>query len=478
MKSASRNLLLIVGILIALTSLAMAYVNRTGPVDPGGFSGDTNPFSPSDGPVTISGRLARDKVFSGGNGRFTLSLQLQASDLMVRKDEIERHADLVIVLDRSGSMNGKKLDDAQDAVLSLMAQLSEKDRFALVSYSNSVQAHSSLSPMTVENRERFSRIVRHLSAGGGTNLGAGLKKGIDLLLGRSIQANSGKVILISDGIANQGITDPAALGHMAAMATETAFSISTIGVGADFNELLMTSIANHGSGNYHYLEDPAALALIFQKEFQNARNVTAGSVKISIPLSDGVTLVDASGYPFRIRDGVAEFFPGDLLAGQTKKLFLTFRIPTVSERAYAISGVSVDYRHQNKRYQALLSKTFHIACVNNRTEALSAIHRDEWEKKVILDDFNRLKEEVAREIKKGDQRKAMERIQAYEAEKREINQAVQAAGVESNLKNEVGKLREVVEETFLGTRGEVLLKQKRNAKSLQYEGYTGRRLNP
>ncbi len=475
MKKTSRNALILVGVLIALTCVAMAWANRPGLIGSGGADPVIDPVTAADGLVSVSGKLTQDKVFSGGDGRVGLSLDLRAEDVIRPEIEDRRRADLVIVLDRSGSMQGRKLNDARQAVLTLLEHLSEKDRFALVSYSDGVQTHASLNLMTAGNRSRLSALVRGISAGGGTNLGAGLRQGIDLLLSRGATENSGKVILISDGIANQGITAPEALGAMASIATEKAFSVSTIGVGSDFNELLMTAIADRGSGNYHYLENPAAFAAIFQKEFHQAMSVAASSVKVRIPLSDGVTLVDASGYPIRMEGRNAVFFPGDLLSGRTKKLFLTFRVPADAEREFVISGVSVEYRHENQAHRVSLPDPFTIACVQDQTEALSSIDKDEWEQKVIFDDFNRLKEEVARDIKTGNQRQALQKIEAYAAEKEAVNATVQAPGVARNLEKDVGKLRDVVSETFAGSADEVREKQKRRSKSLQFEGYSGRR---
>ena len=374
-------------------------------------------------------------------------------------------------------MEGQKLNDARLAILNLLGRLSDQDRFALVTYAGEVRVHQALAPLTDANRSALSAVANGIFAGGGTNLGAGLKQGIDLLSQRSESANSGKVILISDGIANQGIVEPSALGRMASVATEHAFSVSTVGVGADFNEQLMAAIADRGSGHYHYLENPSAFAAVFEKEFSNAKAVAAASVKIIVPLAEGVTLVEASGYPVRLENGAAVVFPGDLLSGRTKKLFLTLQVPVGAKREFELSGIAVDYRSQNRDYRTALPQAFRIACVEDPQKAFASIDKHEWEQKVVSDDFNRLKEEVAKDIKTGDKRQALERIEAYRAEKEAVNQAVQSADVTRNLENEVGKLRETVDDTFDGEAGEVARKQKRNAKSLQFEGYSGRRAN-
>ena len=475
MKKKQTNLYLFVGLLAVLTCVAMAYANRSGRNVSGQTGPKTDAVFATDGPVEMSGRLTQGTVTTGGDGKVGLSLTLRAEEQVAPNPEDRLHADLVVVLDRSGSMEGQKLHDARLAILNLLGSLSDQDRFALVTYADEVRVHQSLVPLDDANRSRVSAAANGIFAGGGTNLGAGLKQGIDLLARRSNFANSGKVILISDGIANQGIVAPSALGRMASVATEQAFSISTAGVGADFNEQLMAAIADRGSGHYHYLENPSAFAAVFEKEFSNAKAVAAASVKVSVPLADGITLVEASGYPVRFEDGAAVVFPGDLLSGRTKKLFLTLQVPAGAKREFEISGIAVDYRSRNRDCRAVLPEAFRIACVDDPNEAFASIDKHEWEEKVVSDDFNRLKEEVAQDIKTGDKRQALEKIEAYRVEKEAVNQAVQSANVARNLENEVEKLREVVADTFDGKADEVARKQKKNAKSLQYEGYSGRR---
>ena len=101
-----------------------------------------------------------------------------------------------------------------------------------------------------------------------------------------------------------------------------------MGVGLDFNEVLMTAIADRGTGSYYYLENPMAFAEVFQKEFFYTRATVATNVSISFPLGSGISIADAAGYPLTVQKDRAVFYPGDLRAGQTRKLFLTLQVPT------------------------------------------------------------------------------------------------------------------------------------------------------
>ena len=470
-KNYMKPLILVSG-LIALTCGAMAYSARTSAPQPV----PSPPVSSAkSGIVTLSGNLTQDKVFTGGDGTASLALTIGADKVATQENTPARHVDMVIVLDRSGSMDGEKIRDARQAVLNLLSQLSPQDRFALVSYSGDVRKHFDLLHVTDDNRQRLTNAVSSISAGGGTNLGAGLQQGLRILSDAPGTGNLGRLILISDGLANEGITDPDALGRMASVALQKEFAVSTVGVGNDFNEQLMTAIADRGTGNYYYMENPNAFARVFQQEFQNTRTAVATALEIRVPLPQGVSLINAAGYPIRAGENAAIFYPGDLRSGQTRKLFLTFRLPTKDEKNFEIRGISARYLHSGESYAVALPDPFSIACVRDQQAAVASIRKDTWEKKVLQDDYNTLKEKVASAIKGGKRASALEEIREYRSRQQALNAVVRSEKVAENLDRDVEALRQQVEDTFEGEADEVARKKKRNAKALQFEGYQGKR---
>ena len=463
--------LVLVGCLLTITCAALVYAGKGGPFhlwSPPVISG-------KNGILNLAGNLTQNKVLYGGDGLAALALTLSADEVLDLDRGEANHVDMVIVLDRSGSMDGKKISDAKTAALNLLSNLTSADRFGLVTYSDGVQRRSNLIKVTPANRKRLESIIRSISAGGATNLGAGLQEGIDLLLSARKMGNVRRVILISDGLANRGITDAVSLGNMATISMENEFAVSTVGVGSDFNEHLMTYIADRGAGNYYYLENPNLFAEVFLKEFKVTRAAVATSVEVRIPLRDGLAVVDASGFPIQIKDGQAVIQPGNLLSGQNKKLFVTLRVPTQREQTFGISGISVRYRYEGNPYEVTLAEPFQLLCVKDQQQVYGSIDKEEWEEKVLQDDFNKLREEVAAEIKKGKQEKALKRIDEYYSQQQSLNAVVASPKVTTSLEKDLEKLRGVVNETFQGDRQEVELKQKKNSKSLQYEGYRGRR---
>ena len=464
------TVVLILG-LVAVTFGALAYANRTDkPAPP-----PAQVSSAQNGPVSLTGKLTQTKILQGGDGTFSLALTMTADELFDPNSNQTRDVDLVVVLDRSGSMEGQKISDAKKAILELIASLSHQDRLALVSYSDGVSRHFGLMEMTDGHRQQAESAVREIYADGGTNLGAGLKEGIDIILGSKSEDRVRRIILISDGLANQGIVDPAALGRMASVAVEKSFGVSTVGVGLDFNESLMTTLADRGAGNYYFMETPSSFARVFQKEFQKSRLVAANSVEVSAPIAEGLELIEAAGYPVEVKDGRTVFYPGDLLSGQSRKVYLTFRADASSAKVIDVKDITLKYRYKDDEFSVKLPQSFQVACVVEQKDVYASMDKDEWGTKVVQDDYGRLQEQVARDIAEGNKEDAMARVDEYYQQQMTANETVGSSEVEKNLTEDVSKLRETVTEAFSGEAEEVQQKQKSYSKTIQHEGYGNRR---
>jgi len=120
--------------------------------------------------VTVTAALTQDKVLLGSDGTVSVALTLSAQEMEQMREDVEP-LDLVVVLDRSGSMKGRKINDAKRAVINLLGRMSPRDRMSIITYSNGVEILSGLLPMNQDSREYLSSIVNRIYSGGGTNLG-------------------------------------------------------------------------------------------------------------------------------------------------------------------------------------------------------------------------------------------------------------------------------------------------------------------
>jgi Ca-activated chloride channel homolog len=459
-------------LLIGITSAALAYIGST--TSPAGIVKPVIPPN-SKGVVAIDTKLVQDKTLKGSEGKVAVALTLTGANLPPENVAEVQPIDLVVVLDRSGSMEGQKLNDARTAVIRLMERLTPRDRLAVITYSDEVQIVSSLVPMNTTNLENLTQTVRRIYAGGSTNLGGGLEPGIAMLLHADGPQRQRKVILISDGLANRGVIAPGALGAMAANGTEHNVAVSTVGVGYDFNEVLMTTIADHGSGNYYFLEDPQSFAKVFEKEFETTRNIVAGNLEIRVPLHDGVQLIHAGGYPITKEGNVAVVHPGELLAGQQRNLFLTYHVPADKEGNFSLGTIDVQYQHNGEQQTISTTEPLTVACVEDQKAVVASIDKKAWSEQVVKEEYNKLKEDVATAIRTGAREEALQTIQEYEDHNRTINSSVGSAAVSQNLDSDVKDLRQNVEGTFSGAPAAVEVQKKQQAKALQYESYKMRR---
>ncbi|MBI9077063.1 MAG: VWA domain-containing protein [Desulfatibacillum sp.] len=469
---------LLVGLLVAATCAAMAYANRGTGVTVIQVATTPNPVghSPKTGIVTLTGELAQEKIHASGDRMFDLVLTLTADEVLAPQQAQGKPVDMVVVLDRSGSMSGEKIRDAKKAVKGLMEGLRNQDRFALVTYSNSVEGGENLYYLTQDKRNILTAMVDSIPANGGTNLGAGLQRGIGVLESFGESSRMGKIILISDGQANEGVTDPRALADMAGQRKGgVQYSVTTVGLGQDFNEQLMATVADGGRGRYYYLENPRDFLAVFKEEANWTRSVAASALSIHLPLPQGVEVVSASGYPVINKETGAYIAPGGLLSGQTRTLYVRLQAPENVEESLNLSGINASYVHEGKTLTAMCPGAFNVQVTHDALAALRSIEKETWESKVLNADYNALKEEVAADIKAGDKEQAMERIDQYRQSVQVQNSVVGSVAVDENLQQDVQALMGTVEDTFEGDAPAVAAKQKSVSKSMQYDGYKNRR---
>ena len=173
MKIKIYRITIMVTIVMTFTVLGAAYANRT----------HDDPLTPAkERVVRLSGHLVQEKIYLHGDGIFALNLELDAAQKLYDTRPIEKNVDIALVLDRSGSMQGLKMQYAKKAILDLISLLSPGDRLSLVSYSDNVRRHCHLVSLTDRNKSMLRSMVHAIYAGGSTNLGGGLQTGIDNIM--------------------------------------------------------------------------------------------------------------------------------------------------------------------------------------------------------------------------------------------------------------------------------------------------------
>jgi Ca-activated chloride channel family protein len=295
---------------------------------------------------------------------------------------------LAVVLDRSGSMTGAKIEKARQAAIGLVDQLGPADIFSLVAYSD--QAQVLVPASEIVDKERLKNRIAGIRPGGRTALHEGVSRGASELEKHFDSRRVNRVILLSDGLANIGPSSTEDLRRLGRRLSERGIAVTTIGVGDDYNEDLMAGLAEASDANYYYVQDTEKLPHIFAKELGELMRVAARSVRIEITCPEGVEPLGFIGRPERFegRRGAIQF--NQICLGQSRYIFLRCRMnrPTADVASVRVSYTDElgDGREQTFAEMArigltddekLVAKSTRAEVVTQKELVLAAVAKDE-----------------------------------------------------------------------------------------------------
>lgn len=235
--------------------------------------------------VCLHGELGvMGNMISGSN----CTLMMLGMNTPVDPDELPRPPlNLGLAIDTSGSMQGEKLAYVQEGLIRMLDALEPEDRVTLVTF-------SSASRIEAEYVDGYSQdlllAINGLTADGSTNIYAGLDAAYKAVERHAGADHQNRVILLSDGLANAGITDDALLLSMSAAYNTEGYSLTTIGMGEDFNPELMRQLSESGAGAFYFLQDPQDVQEVFEEEVKAFLVPLAFDVSIDVDVAAGYEL--------------------------------------------------------------------------------------------------------------------------------------------------------------------------------------------
>ncbi len=232
---------------------------------------------------------------------------------------------LSIALDRSGSMSGAPLSQAKKAAQMLVDELEGKDRMALVAFDHYVDVVLDLTRQT-SPKEMKTRIDC-ITEGGNTDLHSGWLAGCRQLTLPSVDGKSKRVIILSDGAANTGICCPQTICRQVEDWRRQGISTSAVGLGLHYNEVLLSSIAAAGGGNFSHAESAEEVEPFFAAEFQGLALTYGEQVELSLELAQGVKAVRVYNKLANRPDGSLGLT--DLVLGYSKEILFEFSLPAL-----------------------------------------------------------------------------------------------------------------------------------------------------
>jgi Ca-activated chloride channel family protein len=252
----------------------------------------------TNGAVSFTAGLQNDYYLTGSPDK-TVSFYLEAKIARFLNDQVKRvPLNISVVIDRSGSMEGIKMGYAKKAARAIVDQLKPEDLISIVMYDHAVD--SVQSPVHVIDKEKIKAKIDRITPRGSTNLWGGTEQGYQYVEKNYKAGFINRVLLISDGLANVGLTDSALIRiRVQKFKDDEGISLSTFGVGLDYNETLMTDMAETGAGNYYFIEAPDQMAGLFNKELSGLMNVAAQNAELRVRLPKGVRV--QKGYPLKFQ---------------------------------------------------------------------------------------------------------------------------------------------------------------------------------
>jgi len=274
--------------------------------------------------MKINAQMGVDLIAIEGGEELSALIELTAPESPLNATD-HMPSTLIVVLDRSGSMGGGRLEGAKRALLSLVDRLSPTDRFGLVTFDDQVRVE--VPGATLTDKPAVRARIEHIQPGGCTNLSAGYLRGLQEA--RRVAADEGAtVLLISDGHANAGITDADRLAGVGRTYAEKHVTTSTLGYGLGYDERLLTAVTKGGRGNEHFAEEPDSAAALIASEVTGLLSQTIQAASLTIQMSPHVRGVRlANDLEVTPVDNGLQVELGSLWAGEERKLVLVFDVP-------------------------------------------------------------------------------------------------------------------------------------------------------
>ena len=266
--------------------------------------------------------LAADKAVISSEKGCRRILEVTITPPVHEADKGRAPLNLALVLDRSGSMQGEKLHYARQAAAHVLDLLEEKDLAAVVFYDDQVDTVIPSTPMNERNKAAARERILSVQSGGSTFLFGGWLRGCELAAEHITAGTVTRTLLLSDGLANVGITSMDELCTHTRQLNLRGQSTSCFGVGHNYDEHLLEGMANSGGGNFHFIETLNAIPLMFEREFEELSRITLRDAEVTLTLPEGVSAQVSGGWQSVLDGRKLTISIGSLISGRPQAVYI------------------------------------------------------------------------------------------------------------------------------------------------------------
>ena len=423
--------------------------------------------------LKVGYKISQNKFIAGEKQNFFIQLDIDTPNLLKDLKDEKQPVDLVLVLDRSGSMASEsKLVFAKKAVETFIEHLSDKDRISLVAFDGTASTYWPLWNVSKQNKRKMLKILHKITDGGATNMFSGIELGKIAFNNKMKQK---KIILLSDGMANAGVTSENEFKRLVKRCLDGQITISTIGMGVDFNEKLLGMIADRGMGNYTFVENTSDLFVTLEKDLDDSRKMFASGAYITITLPNSLFVIRNS--PFYEVESLGKnqyrLNVGGLAMNSIKSVMIGMSVAKQQRIA------TLDMPKIELNYTQGVAKHRQPVRSNRRALGFLAKHKTKQVKQSIDKELfaNGWREfesallngEVSIAIRKGSSKKARNKVNDYKREVRKIEDTMSVVISNKKLNEELVELEADIHDSEIGTQQEKERKYKKYSKKNHYK---------
>jgi Ca-activated chloride channel family protein len=366
--------------------------------------------------VRVYADVDKPVVLGGAGDRVVVKVGLEGLHLPVMPGRPPLN--VAIVLDKSGSMASySKMENAKAGAIEIVERLTREDVLSLVVYDD--RPHLVIAAQPVRDKDRLIGIISEISAGGSTALYGGVTLGADQVRRNVSWEYVNRVILLSDGLANVGPQSTQELAYLGRSLGDEGITVTTIGVGLDYNEDLMTALAATSGGNSYFASTGRELPRIFAEEIGEAMTVAARDVRIRVYCPDQVRPVGIIGREGSISGQTMSVTVGELYRKNDKFALFEVEVPrNKAGKKLEIAQVTVEYSDPYTNQRMVDNRTVMIT-YDESQEVVREQQNQEIIKDAALTRSSETKKEAVRLADRGDFKAAAGLMQqnAFELEK-------------------------------------------------------------
>lgn len=250
---------------------------------------------------------------------------------------------LAFVIDKSGSMDSpEKMPYLKQSLTKFLSSLASNDIVSIIAFSTTAEVIQSATK--VGDGKWIENAVSRLQPGGNTNLYDGLMMGFSEVDRNFDMRRNNRVILLTDGLANTGTTDPTTIANSARKYNDKGIYLSTIGLGKDFNDPLLNQLATQGKGAYHLVDSAAEMDRVFGQQTSGLIQKAASDVSITIRPDSSVRVDGLTGYDSKPPAGTVQVKMRDMGTGDSQVLLAQLNISPSATGRKNIGTIELRYR--------------------------------------------------------------------------------------------------------------------------------------